>query len=669
MSNWRDQILREFVPQVARLTLVADPDELLLDEEILEGIHKRGFDILTLDDYIAFRYDYESRFRKSWDQGGHNDLVVISRFPSDSLDTLPYDLIQIGHRLSFSLGELFPKLSYPIVAELDRRHLDTLFNAQKRYITRKLSENETIDFILLNVFEIAPTIIKQPSNLLKVLLQRHYKGIKFPAVMDERLIKLLHQKSAFRDWPLESIIPDAQEFFSFLQERWPVFLDYFASKLETDVSDVREFETRYSIVQPKLLPFDHDDVRVYIDNLFIEGFLKPVPHEHAQLLSGTWADNGIKTTPEENHQRRIKALLNNVRKKKPSTEASYIEWLDFSYRWAELVALYFERDASSVKDCKEDFDALDSEVNLLFRDWVLKRYKNLASLPATQPAMVHHIPRYLVRRLEKDSSKKIAFLLVDGLALDQWVTLRKVLTEQEPELAFRERAVFAWIPTLTSVSRQAAFAGKPPSYFPDSINTTAKEPSLWKQFLLSQGLKDNEILYFKGLKNKNIAELSDLLDSSNLRIAGIVINKVDEIMHGMKLGSAGMHNQIRQWAQQGFMQEVIDLLHRRGFDIYLSSDHGNIQAIGIGNPSEKAMAEKRGERVRIYSDKLLRANVKEKYPESLEWPSIGLPDDYLALIAQNRDAFVLDGDIIVCHGGISVEEVLVPLIQIDKRGQ
>jgi len=56
MSSWRDQILREFTPQVARLTIVADPDGLLLEEGILEGIRQRGFDLMPFDDHIAFRY-------------------------------------------------------------------------------------------------------------------------------------------------------------------------------------------------------------------------------------------------------------------------------------------------------------------------------------------------------------------------------------------------------------------------------------------------------------------------------------------------------------------------------------------------------------------------------------------------------------------------------------
>jgi len=46
MSDWRDRILREFSTQVARLTLVADPDGLLTEEGILRGLVERGFDLI-----------------------------------------------------------------------------------------------------------------------------------------------------------------------------------------------------------------------------------------------------------------------------------------------------------------------------------------------------------------------------------------------------------------------------------------------------------------------------------------------------------------------------------------------------------------------------------------------------------------------------------------------
>ena len=148
---------------------------------------------------------------------------------------------------------------------------------------------------------------------------------------------------------------------------------------------------------------------------------------------------------------------------------------------------------------------------------------------------------------------------------------------------------------------------------------------------------------------------------------GLVIDKVDNIMHGMELGAAGMHNQVRQWARQGFMSGLIDILLDQGFQVLLSSDHGNIEATGCGRPKEGAVADVRGERVRVYPDDLLRAVVKERFPDAIEWPSFGLPDDYRALLAPHRKAFIRDGKTIVGHGGISIEELIVPLIQIERR--
>jgi len=134
------------------------------------------------------------------------------------------------------------------------------------------------------------------------------------------------------------------------------------------------------------------------------------------------------------------------------------------------------------------------------------------------------------------------------------------------------------------------------------------------------------------------------------------------------MGTAGMHNQVRQWARQPYLNMLLDLLHDRGFRVYLTSDHGNIEAQGCGRPAEGAMADLRGERIRIYSDTALRSKVKERYPDTLDWDPIGLPDDYLALLAPSRQAFIHEGKSSVSHGGISIEELIVPLVQIERRG-
>jgi hypothetical protein len=84
--------------------------------------------------------------------------------------------------------------------------------------------------------------IKQPSDLLRVLLRRHYRGQRIPTDLDERFIQLLRQSTLFDDWPLETLVTDREAFFAFLQERWPIFLDHEAAK---GASGVREGEKPY----------------------------------------------------------------------------------------------------------------------------------------------------------------------------------------------------------------------------------------------------------------------------------------------------------------------------------------------------------------------------------------------------------------------------------------
>ena len=268
--------------------------------------------------------------------------------------------------------------------------------------------------------------------------------------------------------------------------------------------------------------------------------------------------------------------------------------------------------------------------------------------------------------MAEDRAAKVALLIVDGLALDQWLIVRDALVSRQSAWRFREQAVFAWIPSLTSVSRQAAFAGKAPLFFPGSIQSTEKEPALWAQFWADQGFVPNEIVYLKGLGEGSLEGVSETLSHPKARIAGLVIDKVDKIMHGMELGTAGMHNQVRQWSQQAYLHTLLELLLDRGFRVYLTSDHGNVEAEGCGRPAEGALADLRGERVRIYPDQALRGQVKERFPGALEWTPIGLPEDYLPLLAPARKAFVQEKQRIVCHGGASLEEIIVPLVQITR---
>ena len=666
MCNWRDQILGEFAPNVARLTLVADPDALLLEEGILAGIRERGFELIPFEDPIAFRYAYESRLRSRWDKGDQTDLVVVLHSAASDLNCLPYDLLQAGRRLSFSLSEIFPNLSYPIVAALDRRDIDALYEAQNKYAPAVLGDNATKEFVLRHVFQIAPELIRKPSDLLRVLLRRHYRKQHIPALLDERFVQVLRQQHGFGEWPLEMIIRDREDFFAFLQERWPLFLDRAASE---EGLGVRERAEPYALEfsGPTDLPFEHDDIRVYIDNLFLEGLLEAVPYEQAESLSKPWLVIGIRRDEQADRELRVDGLLCALASTIPQEDARHDDWFHFARIWAELVVLALDSDTMLPAPVRQKMEALQAQIDVNLTSWLTRRYAGLANLPPVPPVMLHHIPRFLSRYINDAKNHKVALVLVDGLSLDQWIVIRKELAKQRPNYRFRENAVIAWIPTITSVSRQAAFAGKPPFYFPNSIHTTDKEPALWAQFWADHGLTQQEVTYARGLGDGPLESVEEIVARPKARVVGLVVDKVDKIMHGMELGAAGMHNQVRQWVRQPFMANLLDLLLGNGFRVYLTSDHGNVAAAGCGRPAEGAVADVRGERARIYPDPLLRGQVKERFPHAVEWAPIGLPEHYLPLLASGRTAFVRETENVVGHGGASLEELVVPLVEIERR--
>jgi hypothetical protein len=125
-----------------------------------------------------------------------------------------------------------------------------------------------------------------------------------------------------------------------------------------------------------------------------------------------------------------------------------------------------------------------------------------------------------------------------------------------------------------------------------------------------------------------------------------------------------MHNQVRQWAAEGFINALFEVLLSNGFDVYLTADHGNVEAVGYGRPKEGMLAEVRGERVRIYENQALRNRVASVFSQAVEWKPLGLPEDFLPLLAGKRHAFVPSGQRTVAHGGITLDEMVVPFVRV-----
>src|SRR5262249_20345203 len=210
--------------------------------------------------------------------------------------------------------------------------------------------------------------------------------------------------------------------------------------------------------------------------------------------------------------------------------------------------------------------------------------------------------------------------------------------------------------------------GEPPLYFPDSLGTTAKERAHWLRFWEDQGIQRTKVELVTNIDDGSDPKLESALANPGLSILGIVWNKVDDIMHGMQMQTAGMHNQFRPWASQGHLNQLLVRLQEEGFIIYLTADHGNVTANGVGNPREGVLVETRGKRARVYDHVEFREEVAAKFPDSIRWPNHGLPPARHVLLAGNLNAFADPGSEIVAHGGIALEEVMVPFVAISREG-
>lgn len=661
--TWRERILNEFATDVTPITWVSDPDQLLTERSLQQALEEKGFELIQFEDAIALRFLLESKYRPQWISAEPGSLLIIHTGTLDDFQHLPYDLVKGSQQVALSLQNLFPKLNYPILKTLNPSEFDLLDQAGADQISRKLGESKTKDFLLRHVFEIIPELIKEPVDLLEMLLKRHYQATVIPSTLDKYLIKQLRKNPAISQWPLDIIIPSQSAFMRFLQERW---LPFVKNELVPNGKS-SELTSSYDIDEPILLPLGHESVRIYIDNLFLEGFLKPASLDKfkfkpEQLPENVWIRAGLKINPERDRQERLQRFIETLHKEVPKEGDRYQRWLTFAPRWAELIVLWHQVSQSNRRAYQQAFHELQQLVDHQFLEWVIHQYKRLSNQFTNQPIMLHHVPKSLSQQIALQPETKVALLVMDGMSYDQWLVIRQVLQQHLPKQTIEESGIFAWLPTTTSVSRQALFSGSLPLKFANSIDETSKEAKLWNTFWIDQGLMPQNIGYLKSLTNLSAVE--DLFANSKLKVLGLIINQVDDIMHGMTLGTEGMHNQVQQWAQNGFLTDLCKLLLGKGFRVVITADHGNIEAIGIGNLKEGVVADKRGERVRVYRSTQLREQAHAQYPGTIEWPSIGLPNDYHALFPAPRQAFVTAESASVCHGGISIEEVIVPYIQL-----
>lgn len=660
MSQWIDRILKEFPADLSRLWIAADPDDVLLDEQVLSGLRERGFEVLPFEDSIAFRAEYEERYRSAWDSGEVAPAkALVLHLRGTDINNLPWDYLKLARSVSLSLANLFPRLSYPVVRQIGAEHHEALFAAQAKHASQALGESATKEFVLTHIFKISPHLISRPEDLWHVLLKLHYRESGLPLVLADHVAHVLFDHAAFKGLPISELFASKSTLLRVVQDAWYRYLSRLGlTGTRTGESSPEDFSAKVDV------PFEHPDVRVMVDSMFLDGLLHPLAVQGSAVNIPDWAKVGIVQDPLALRNLvadGIKGILQSL----PTLESSHRDWANTSRRFAEVLARFHALDTVRAEGLKAAIAELQESIDEQLRNWVSKHYADLPSLPVVKgPVMVHHVPRFL--SLQRGLGEaKIALLVFDGLAVDQWVQIREAMAKRAPTLGFEENTCFAWLPTLTSVSRQAIFSGLKPREFAETIESTSSEPNQWSRFWQDQGLRANEVMYRKGIKRRDqLIELGTDLSAPSVKVAGIVVDMVDEIVHGAMLGKRGIATQIEGWCESGFVDQLFSLLLDKGFHVYLTADHGNVEAVGQGRPNQGLAPEIRGERVRTYRSETLANESAAANSNTYRIDLAGLPSNFMPIFAAGRTAFMQQGEPAVVHGGISTEELIVPFVKV-----
>lgn len=151
-------------------------------------------------------------------------------------------------------------------------------------------------------------------------------------------------------------------------------------------------------------------------------------------------------------------------------------------------------------------------------------------------------------------------------------------------------------------------------------------------------------------------------NNSFVRCAAVIILDIDELVHAQYQGRIGMLNDDTVLMKQNKLAELTKRLLQDGFDVYITADHGNTPCTGLGRLTGSGVeVETRSHKMVVLKDFANKDSLIERYG-LLEYPKYYLPKDYDYLICNVGDSLDIKGENVMTHGGISLDEVVVPFI-------
>ena len=237
---------------------------------------------------------------------------------------------------------------------------------------------------------------------------------------------------------------------------------------------------------------------------------------------------------------------------------------------------------------------------------------------------------------------------MDGMSEFDW----QILSQGMTELKYNKTSIMAMIPTTTSISRQCLLSDKYPVQLIEPWKQT-KERQEFVSCAKSLGYNEQQIGYERGY---------DVDFGNSVKCAAIIINDIDDIVHAQLRGRVGMYNDVKSIAEASKLTELVKKLLLKGFDVYISADHGNTPCTGIGSPRKNGVEIETKSRRMIIVNKIADKESLIKGYGLIDYPKYYLNKEYDYLICNVGESFDIKDKKVISHGGITIDEVIVPFI-------
>jgi len=367
-------------------------------------------------------------------------------------------------------------------------------------------------------------------------------------------------------------------------------------------------------------------------------------------------------------------------------------------RWLEvnrfLVDWDFKLDSFEGTGLEQTHLDLRRDLNATFGRWMEREYPRWlrepdADRPRLSPDLFDHWLKPYV-----EAGRQVFFVIIDCMRLDQWMVVEELIKDY---YQIRREEYFAILPTATPYARNAIFAGlypgdiarRHPEWWIEDPRTEGSLNRHEKELLVEQldrkGLGDRTVKY---AKVSNISEANELYRQigsfQNIPLVALVFNFLDILAHGRSQSEilqeiapdeAAFRSLMGSWFRHSALFDILKVLARQGAVVIVTSDHGSVlcgrSSLVHGNRDTSSSIRYK------YGDNLgcdTKQAIKIVKPGEYRLPSERRTKNYL--LARENYYFVYPTNFheyeqrylgSFQHGGVSLEEMIVPCAILDPR--